>query len=255
MVAKVFTFPEQIRGDSWDITVTIVDSSNNAIDISGNEYIFTLKSDIDTSDIDADLQYGPVSPGSPDGSNGILNFVIPGNFTKDLEGKTYKYDLQEVTSANKVSTILIGSLRVRKDVTITATYSGVTDESFSSAGLGIYSGSTTTTSPTELYLGGTSGSTLNISENSVLSFTALVVGKDIVTNESCAFEFTGAIERDTGNTTAIIGTVGKTILGLENAAFDASVLAGTNKLQINVTAASANETRWSARVNYTEVSF
>lgn len=255
MVAKVFTFPEQVRGDFWDITVTIVDSSNNPIDISGNEYIFTLKSDIDASDGDADLQYGPFSPGSPDGSNGILNFTVPGILTKDLEGKTYKYDLQEVTSANKVSTILIGSLRVRKDVTITASYAGVIDENYSSSGIGLFSGTTSTTSPTELYLGGTSGNTLNISENSVLSFTALVVGKDIITNESCAFEFTGAIERDTGNSTAIIGTVGKTILGLENAAFDASVAAATNYLQINVTAASTNETRWSARVNYTEVSF
>lgn len=253
MVAKVYEFPDQIRGDTWNIEVTMVDASNNPVDISGNQYWFTLKSDIDFIDSQAELQYGPVSPGSPDDVAGILSFSIPGVLTKDLTGRSYHYDLQEITLSGEINTILIGKIRIRKDVTLTATYSGVTPDVSSSSGTALYSGSTTTTSPTEIYVGGTN--TLNISENSVLSFTALVVGKDSINGQSCAFELTGAIERDTGDTTAIIGTVGKTILGYQNASFDANIVASTNYLQLLVTAASANTTKWSARINYTEVSY
>lgn len=255
MVAKVYTFPDQIRGDNWDIQVTMVDSAGTAVDISGNEYWFTLKSDIDALDGAAELQYGPFLASSPEDENGILSFSIPGSQTKDLTARSYHYDLQEVTSSAEVSTILIGKIKIRKDVTLTATYSGITPDVSSSSGTGVFSGATTSTSPTEIYLGGTNGSTLNISENSVLSFNALVVGKDTVTHESCAFEFSGAIERDTGDTTAIIGTIGKTILGYENASFDADITAAINYLKISVTAASTNNTKWSARVTYTEVSY
>ena len=255
MVAKVYEFPDQIRGDTWNLEITMVDAAGAAVDISGNEYWFTLKSDIDVLDAAADLQYGPVTEGSPGAANGILSFSIPGALTKDLTGRTYHYDLQEVTAAGEVNTILIGRIRIRKDVTLTASYSGITPDVSSSSGTATYSGATTSTSPTEIYLGGINGSTLNINEDSVLSFTALVVGKDSVTDESCAFEFSGAIERDTGDTTAIIGTVGKTILGYENASFDADITAATNYLKVSVTAASTNNTKWSARVTYTEVSY
>jgi hypothetical protein len=256
MVAKAYDFPQQIRGDTWNITVNFKDEAGSAIDITGNQYWFTLKSNIDSVDNDAAIQLGPFTADIADASLGILSFSVSGVLTKELQGISYHYDLQEVTSSNEVSTILIGKIRIRKDVTLTAEYTGVpvVDVS-SSSGTALYSGETTSTSPTEIYVGNVSGNTLDIDENSVLSFSALIVGKDSINDQSCAFQFNGAIERDSGDTTAIIGTVGKTILGYENASFDASVSADTNYLKITVTAASTNNTKWSARVTYTEVSY
>lgn len=255
-MAKVYQFPEQIRGDDWDITVTMTDENGNPYDISGNQYWFTLKSNIDYSDIQAELQVGPITSGSPDASLGILNFTVSGIYTKDLEAKTYNYDLQEVSLSGRVSTVLIGKVKIRKDVTLSATYVGApTADVSGTSGVALYSGITTTTSPTTIYLGGVNGSNLNISENSILSFDVLIVGKDTVTDESCAYKLSGAIERDSGDTTQIIGTVAKYIYGEENSAFDVDISAATNYLNLTVTAAAANSTQWAARLIYQELSY
>jgi len=250
MAFTVYNFPDQVRGDSWTFEITIQDQNNQAIDISSNEYWLTLKSDIDQTDDNAALQLGPVSGGLA----GIVT-ISATPLQTEIAPQSYKYDLQEVTSEGKVNTLLLGKVKVVKDVTRTAEYTGADSVvTTSTSGTAVYSGETETTTQTEIFFRTTVNSVLGITENASLAFNALISGKDTINKESCAFQINGVAERD-GNTTQIIGSTGKFILGSENLAFDADIeVDDTNdSLRVLVTAASANRTVWSAKVDYTEV--
>jgi hypothetical protein len=246
----------QARGDTWTLKFIIQDSAGTAIDISGNQYWLTLKSNISLTDSAAELQVGPIAAGSPDATNGIIILVIPSSLTNTLTPATYNYDLQEVDNTSKVTTLLIGKIKVKADVTRTADYSGTASTVVSSAGRSIYSGTTTSISATEIFIGGTTGSRTNVTANSVLAFDALVAGRDNTTGDTCAYQLNGALERDS-TTTQIIGSVGKTILGEDVAGFDVNITADdtNDALKLEVTAASTNTTKWTGEVQYTEVSF
>ena len=185
-----------------------------------------------------------------------MSIVIPGGTTNALNPKTYNYDVQEVTSTGTVSTLLIGKIRVKADITRTATYNGNVNITNSIAGRALYRGDTTTTSPTEIYLNGVGGAALPIESEGILAFDALVAGRDNTTGSACAFQLYGAIKKDT-NTTQIIGSVGKNILGEDSPGFDATISAdnSNNTLKLEVTAASTNTTKWTAEIQYTQVSF
>lgn len=114
----------QVRGDTWILTFNIQTSAGAPENITGNEYWFTLKSLIDDTDANAALQVGPVTAGSPNATNGILTITIAPEDTINLVAQTYFYDLQEVNAANEVTTLLIGKVKVVKDVTLTAPFSG-----------------------------------------------------------------------------------------------------------------------------------
>lgn len=114
----------QVRGDTWILTFNIQTSAGAPENITGNEYWFTLKSGIDDTDANAALQIGPATAGSPNAANGILTITIAPEDTINLEAKTYFYDLQEVSASNEVTTLLIGKVKVVKDVTLTAPFSG-----------------------------------------------------------------------------------------------------------------------------------
>jgi len=246
----------QARGDSWDIKFSFQDVSGSPIDLTGNEYWITLKSEVTLLDTEAELQIGPVVAGSPDASQGLLSIVIPALSTKDLEPKTYNYDLQEISSSGNVSTLLIGKIRVKADITRTATYSGAGPVVSSTAGRAIYSGETSTTSVTDLYVNGVNGANLLIQSEGILAFDALITGRDNTTGDCCAFKLHGALKKDS-TTTEIIGSVGKIILGKDNASFDANIIANdiSDSLILQVTPATANTTRWASEIQYTEVSF
>jgi hypothetical protein len=112
----------QARGDTWNLKFIIQDASSTPIDITDNQYWITLKSSVDLLDAQAELQIGPITAAVPDSTVGIVSIVIPGGATNALDPKTYNYDVQEVTSAGTVSTLLIGKIKVKADVTRTATY-------------------------------------------------------------------------------------------------------------------------------------
>lgn len=246
----------QARGDTWVLRFLIQDSSGNAIDITGNQYWITLKNK--TSDADPGvLQVGPIAASAPDSTQGILEITVPSAATDNLEtNKSYYYDLQEVTSSSIVSTLLIGKIRVRADVTRVSDFSGSYTTVYSTAGSAVYSGSTTTLSPTEIFLGGVANSRLSLEDESILSFDALVAARDNTTGDACSFQLYGAIKKDT-TTTEIIGSVGKNIMGKDADEFDANITADdtNDSLKLEVTSASSNTTKWSAVVKYTTVNF
>jgi len=246
----------QARGDTWNLQFLMQDSNGNSLDVTGNQYWFTLKSNINFSDQEAELQVGPLSVPAGEASQGIVNISINGGLTTLLTPATYNYDLQEVKNDGTVSTLLIGKIKVRADITRTADYSGSVIISDSIAGRALYTGETSSTSSTEIFLGGVSNSRLSIIDEGILAFDALIAGRDNTTGDSCAFQLYGAIKKDT-STTQIIGSIGKTILGEDASGFDASISADdtNDTLKLEVTAASANITKWTAEVQYTQVSF
>ncbi len=251
MAFTAYNFPNQVRGDTWLFEITIRDENNVNLDVTSNEYWLTLKSDINQTDEQAALQLGPITGGA----NGLVT-ISATPLQTDISIGSYNYDFQEVTATGKVNTLLIGKLKVVKDITLTNTYVGGDNSvvTTSKSGTAVYGGETTTTSQTEIFFRTTTDGTLGITENASLAFDALISGKDTVTNESCAFQINGVAERD-GSVSRIIGSAGKFILGTENAAFDADIEVDdtNNALRVLVTAASTSRTVWSAKVDYTEV--
>ena len=248
--------PSQVRGDTWVFNFIIQDTAGNAINITNHEYTITLKSDISVLDENAEIQIGPTVPSSSNALLGKVTIVVPWGSTNALVPRTYNYDIQEVETDGTVSTLLIGKIKVRADVTRTAIYNGSTSVTQSVAGRGIYRSITETTSPTEIYLDGISGSRLALQSEGVLAFDALIIGRDNTTGNACAFQLNGGMKKGT-SVTQIIGTVGKTILGEDVPGFDVNITAndGNDSLKIEVTAATTNTTRWAAEVQYTEVYF
>jgi len=249
--------PSQVRGDTWVFNFVIQDTAGTPIDITSREYTITLKSDISVLDENAEIQIGPTVPSSSNALLGKVTIVVPGSSTNALVPRTYNYDIQEVETDGTVSTLLIGKIKVRADVTRTAVYNGGSTSVIQSvAGRGIYRSITETISPTEIYLDGISGSRLALQSEGVLAFDALVIGRDNTTGNACAFQLNGGMKKST-SVTQIIGTVGKTILGEDVPGFDVNITAndGNDSLKIEVTAATANITRWAAEVQYTEVYF
>lgn len=248
--------PSQVRGDTWVFNFIIQDTAGNAINITNHEYTITLKSDISVLDENAEIQIGPTVPSSSNALLGKVSIIVPGGSTNALVPRTYNYDIQEVETDGTVSTLLIGKIKVRADVTRTAIYNGSTSVTQSVAGRGIYRSITETTSPTEIYLDGISGSRLALQSEGVLAFDALIIGRDNTTGNACAFQLNGGMKKGT-SVTQIIGTVGKTILGEDVPGFDVNITAndGNDSLKIEVTAATTNTTRWAAEVQYTEVYF
>lgn len=246
----------QARGDTWNLEFLMQDSTGAIIDITGNQYWFTLKSSVDLTDPGAELQYGPIAVSGVNAPLGKVVMSIPSGMTDSLAPATYNYDLQEVSSTGVISTLLIGKVRVKADVTRTANYAGSSSIVSSVAGKILYSGETTSTSSTEIFQDGIFNSRYSIVDEGVLSFDALIIGRDNTTGQSCAFQLYGALKKDL-TTTQIIGSVGKTILGKDNAAFDVSITADdvNDSLKLEVTAATTNTTKWAAEVQYTEVNF
>lgn len=114
----------QVRGDSWTLKFQIQNSAGAPVDLTGNDYWLTLKTNIDDTDAQAVLQIGPVVVTGANAIAGLLTINVNPDYTENLEAKTYYYDLQEVNSSNIVSTLLIGKVKVVKDVTLTSSYAG-----------------------------------------------------------------------------------------------------------------------------------
>lgn len=114
--------PNQVRGDSWYLRFNILDSYGQPIDITNNEYWITLKKLKDDTDANAALQIGPIIATGLDAAAGVVTLYASPNDT-DIAIDTYYYDLQEVTPTG-INTLVIGKVKVVKDITLTADYSG-----------------------------------------------------------------------------------------------------------------------------------
>lgn len=107
-----------VRGDDWTIKLALT-SDGSALNITGNTYWLTLKENIDDVDPGA-LQVTAtpdVSTSPTEASQGIIYIKASRTETNGLAAKTYNYDVQQVDSSGNVQTLLIGKVKVVKDIT------------------------------------------------------------------------------------------------------------------------------------------
>ena len=104
-----------VRGDDWSIKLTITENSL-PVNITGYTYWLTLKSDIDSVD-PGQLQISTVAT-SPNSISGIVYINVP-HASTNITAQTYNYDVQQVNTSSPsiVKTILMGKVKVVKDVT------------------------------------------------------------------------------------------------------------------------------------------
>lgn len=105
-----------VRGDDWKIKLNITEDGA-IVNITGYEYWFTLKTDIDSVD-PGQLQVSTTATGT-DATNGIVYISVPNTSTYNLTAGTYNYDVQQADTSSPqiIKTILLGKVKVVKDVT------------------------------------------------------------------------------------------------------------------------------------------
>jgi len=116
MAYKQLNLKPFARGDDWTIKYTMTDESGTPIDITGNTYWVTLKANRTDSDPGA-AQVSVVASGT-NATNGIVIVAISSTVTATITPGTYFYDLQEVDTLGNVYTLLLGRVKVERDITI-----------------------------------------------------------------------------------------------------------------------------------------
>jgi len=99
---------------------------------------------------------------------------------------------------------------------------------------------------------------VNLAANKMNTFRVLVVAASDGNTEGAAYEFKGLIKKDaTSASTAVIGSVTKTVIAESVSAWDAAVTADTTNgaLAITVTGEAEKVVRWVAFIELVEVAF
>lgn len=104
-----------VRGDDWSLKLNIT-SSNSAKNITGFTYYWTLKENVDDSDSAAALQV-TASPSGSAATAGEVVLTASAAVTTQITPQTYNYDVQQVNDTGAVQTLLIGKIKVVKDIT------------------------------------------------------------------------------------------------------------------------------------------
>lgn len=107
-----------VRGDDWTLKLVLT-SDNSVLDITGYTFWFTLKANIDDADPGAlQVTATPDTSGNPsEASQGILYIRASRTLTDTLQTQNYNYDVQQVDDEGNVQTLLIGKVKVVKDIT------------------------------------------------------------------------------------------------------------------------------------------
>lgn len=103
------------RGDDTTITLKIKDSDGSVVDITGFTFWLTAKVNASDKDEDASIQKEVTSHSDP--SNGETKIILTNSDT-DIEIGSYIYDIQMRDDNDKISTLTKGSLRIKRDVTL-----------------------------------------------------------------------------------------------------------------------------------------
>jgi hypothetical protein len=111
-----------VRGDDWTLKLVLT-SEGSVLDITGYTFWFTLKENVDDADPGA-LQVTAtpdISTSPTEASQGIIYIKVPRADTNNLSAKTYNYDVQQVDNSGNVQTLLLGKVKVVKDITRSTT--------------------------------------------------------------------------------------------------------------------------------------
>jgi hypothetical protein len=104
-----------VRGDTFVRSLYFTDQSDNVIDITGWKIFLTLKKNWQMPDSEASLQKIITSHTDPTNGKSVLE-ILPAD-TVNLDPYDYDYDIQVLTNAGAVYTILRGKFKLSYDVT------------------------------------------------------------------------------------------------------------------------------------------
>ena len=113
---------------------------------------------------------------------------------------------------------------------------------------------TTDATQTEIFADGSAGD-ISVPSDCSVSFRANIIARRTdVDGESAAYLLVGAIDNNAG-TTALVGTISKTVIGEDTAAWDVTATAddANDGINILVTGEAAKTIRWVARTEIVEV--
>ena len=106
------------KGDSRTFRITVTDSNGSVVNITDGDMTFTMKSI--ATDIVPILQKKSTVPGEivfVDPTHGIAEIYILPDDTESLTAKSYVFDVEFITSTDKVYTVYVGTLTLQQDVT------------------------------------------------------------------------------------------------------------------------------------------
>lgn len=99
--------PDMRVGDEYNITLTVNDTNNVAVDITGYEFWFTMKTAFEDLDNAAVLQFKTTAGDNvnDDVVNGICYLTVPASMTKVVPVGKYFYDIQQKVGTS-ITTVL-----------------------------------------------------------------------------------------------------------------------------------------------------
>jgi hypothetical protein len=114
---------------------------------------------------------------------------------------------------------------------------------------------TTNDVETEVFLDNSS-ERITVANNSAIAFETLIVATQSSSSNSAGYKISGVISNN-GGTTALVGSITKSVLGESVATWDATVEADdtNDALVIKVTGTAGNDIRWVATTTTSEVVF
>lgn len=100
------------RGDTATINLALTDT-----DLTGGAVFFTAKSEIDNEATDSTAVVTKKVTSHSDPTNGTTVITLSAADTNGITPATYDYDIQIVLADGTVSTVQVGKLEVKGDVT------------------------------------------------------------------------------------------------------------------------------------------
>jgi predicted metalloendopeptidase len=106
----------EVQGDDWQIELNFIDGSGYAVDFSGSEFTaFIRRSKAKSAPIAALFQID-----TDDVDLGVLVLSLGHSSSSELKDRYYYYDLQQIDSDGKYTTLLGGKITLIKEVTTDA---------------------------------------------------------------------------------------------------------------------------------------
>lgn len=216
-------------------------------------------------------QYTTVSGGSNNTASGTFTSVIGGvSNTASVQGSTVlggRYNtadaLSVVASGDYATSRGVSFSRVHANGGFAAGDTGSVVAGTSQYGRYILRNRTTNATPTDLTTNGTTlgdaSELITLPDNGTFTFDVLLTARRTdTTGESAGYRFTGVIDRNTGAaSTALVGSVTKTVIAEDTAAWDADIQVDTTYggFTVRVTGEAGKTIRWVAVVQTAEVAY
>jgi hypothetical protein len=110
-------FPTLIAGNSYRLTISLVNDDNSVINAAGSRLWLTIKDDKSDEDSEAHLQFQYLVPDNVNTQVGEVEFTVPPEETKDIYATSYYVDLQTRYLNGDIFTVSEGRITVVERVT------------------------------------------------------------------------------------------------------------------------------------------